>query len=150
MYSPHFRLVSFESIPHGMKLGVLEHLLEALLAANVAYLIEHPHPHTPRLYASGVRYLQEPDGVDEWQDIPDTIKRRTGDCEDLAGWRMAELTMGEDKGAKWHIDVDLLPDRSGQMVTTYHIQILRSFPDRWTRATAHGLIEDPSKLLGMP
>jgi hypothetical protein len=50
MYGPHFRLVSFETIPHGYKIGVLEHLLEALTAANVAYLLIHPH--TPNLYES--------------------------------------------------------------------------------------------------
>ena len=138
MYGPHFRLVSFETIPSGYKLGVLEHLLEALTAANVAYLLIHPH--TPNLYESGVRYEQEPDGRDDWQDIPDTIARRNGDCEDLASWRMAELRVRwRDTKSTWHITVDDIPNHAGELVTTYHIQIRR--PD--------GRIEDPSRQLGM-
>ena len=148
MYAPHFRLVSFESIPHWRKGRVLGGLLSALAEANVAYLEQHPH--TPKLYDSGVVYQEEPPGRDEWQDIPDTIARREGDCEDLGSWRMGELWHGEDPDAAWYITVDDLPDRSGRMVTTYHIMILRSRPTEHTRQTEDGPIEDPSRLLGMP
>ena len=137
MYAPSFRLVSFDSIPDGYKYTVLDHLLEALTIANVAYLLTHPG--TPPLYASGVRYETEPDGRDEWQDIPDTLDRREGDCEDLACWRVAELRVSGEVGATRAISVSDMPDRSGKMVTTFHICVLRQ----------NGTIEDPSRRLGM-
>lgn len=137
MYSPSYRLKSFDVIPDGYKTVVLDHLLEALIMANVAYLLTHPG--TPAIYESGVRYLLEPDGVDEWQDIPDTLERRTGDCEDLASWRVAELRVAGEVGTKPYITVSLLPNRSGEMITTYHICVLRQ----------NGQIEDPSRRLGM-
>ncbi len=137
MYAPSFRLVSFDLIPPGYKFGVLNHLLEALTIANVAYLLTHPN--TPLLYQSGVRYQAEPDGRDEWQDIPDTMQRRTGDCEDLGCWRLAELRVGGEIGAAPFITVSDLPDQSGRLVTTYHICVRRQ----------NGTVEDPSRLLGM-
>ena len=66
--------------------------------------------------------------------------RRTGDCEDLACWRVAELRMAGERNATHAISVDDLPDRSGRIVTTFHIFILRG----------DGRSEDPSRLLGMP
>lgn len=149
MYAPSFRLVSFETIKPWRKGRVLGGLLNALAEACYAYL--EVHPHTPRLYESGVRYEEEPPGRDEWQDIPDTIARRSGDCEDLAAWRIAELWFfKEDPAAAWYITVDEIPDQSGRMVTTYHIQILRSSATAHTRETEDGHIEDPSRVLGMP
>ena len=137
MYSPCFRLKSFETLSDGHKFGVMTHLLEALVMANVAYLLTLPS--TPNLYESGVRYLAEPDGRDEWQDIPDTIARGTGDCEDLACWRIAELRVRFREHALPRITVDELPDRAGRLVTTYHITVQR----------AGGQSEDPSRRLGM-
>lgn len=142
MYAPHYRLKSFEYIPEHAKLGVLDFLLEALTAANVAYLLLRPE--TPTLYESGVRYEEEPPGRDEWQDIPDTIVRRRGDCEDLACWRMADLRLGRaeahEPNARFFISADDLPDGTGGTVHTFHIMIHRE----------NGQIEDPSRRLGMP
>jgi hypothetical protein len=137
MYAPHFRLKSFDTISDGQKFGVMRYLLEALTQANIAYLLNAPH--TPELYASGVRYLAEPDGRDEWQDIPDTLARRNGDCEDLACWRIAELRVRSGDPATHRITVAELPDTRGRMVTTYHITVLRG----------DGRVEDPSRALGM-
>lgn len=137
MYAPQFRLKSFDVIPDGYKTVVLDHLLEALIMSNVAYLLTHPG--TPLLYASGVRYELEPDGRDEWQDIPDTLERRTGDCEDLASWLVAERRVRGEVGCKPHISVSLMPNRAGEQVTTYHICVLHQ----------DGVIEDPSRRLGM-
>lgn len=139
MYAPHFRLKSFETIPDGFKFGILQKLLEALTIANVAYLLGHPR--TPLLYESGVRYLAEPPGRDEWQDIPDTLARGNGDCEDLACWRVAELRVRYgDRYCTRGITVAQLPDDTGRLVTTFHIAVLSP---RFGR-------EDPSRLLGMP
>ena len=137
MYAPRFQLRSFEAIPDGYKTGILQMLLEALTMANVAYLLAHPE--TPPLYHAGVRYLEEPPGVDDWQDIPDTLAKRTGDCEDLACWRVAELRIRGDLGATRGISVADIPDRSGEIVRTYHITVIRG----------DGVAEDPSRLLGM-
>lgn len=138
MYGPQFRLRSFETISDGYKLGVLQSLLEGLTMANVAYLLARPD--TPMLYQSGVRYLEEAAGVDEWQDIPDTLARRFGDCEDLACWRVAELRVrGNQPNATRRITVSDIPDRSGKVVTTFHITVLRQ----------DGTFEDPSRTLGM-
>jgi hypothetical protein len=138
LYTPSFRLRSFDVIPYGMKRGVLMHLLEALTMADVAYLLAEPH--TPKLYEAGVRYEEEPAGRDEWQDIPDTIARRMGDCEDLACWRVAELRVrGGQPNAGHDVTVSEIPDRSGSIVTTFHIRVLHE----------DGRIEDPSRLLGM-
>jgi hypothetical protein len=138
MYTPSFRLRSFDTITESKKFGVLQFLLEALTMANVAYLLDNPS--APELYASGVRYQQEPDGRDEWQDIPDTLARRSGDCEDLACWRVAELRVrhGEPNATR-SISVSTLLDARGQPVTMYHITVLRQ----------NGAQEDPSRKLGM-
>jgi hypothetical protein len=139
VYAPHFRLKCFESLTKAEKFQVLHGLLEALTLANCWYL--RANPHTPKLYDAGVRYLEEAPGFDEWQDIPDTLARRSGDCEDLASWRVAELRMGGEPGATHEISVeDLLDKRTGEVVTTYHIFVKR----------ADGSHEDPSRLLGMP
>jgi hypothetical protein len=138
MYAPSFRLRSFETISETKKFGVLQFLLEALTMADVAFLLDNPG--TPDLYASGVRYEQEPDGRDEWQDIPDTLARRTGDCEDLACWRVAELRVryGEPNATR-AITVATVLDSRGQPVTLYHITVQRQ----------DGRTEDPSRELGM-
>jgi len=116
---------------------VLCALLEALTTANIAYLFAHPH--TPELYASGVRYEEEPPGRDEWQDIPDTIARRTGDCEDLACWRVAELRVKGARRTKHGVTVSQIPDARGKPVTTFHIRVVHE----------NGEVEDPSRILGM-
>ena len=136
MYAPSFRLKCFETISDPNKFRVMHHLLEALIGANLAYLVDHPN--TPPLYKAGVVYLAEPDGVDEWQDIPDTLDRRSGDCEDLACYRVAELRLW-GVAAKPFVSVQILPDSRGKPVTTYHITVRH--PD--------GQIEDPSRILGM-
>lgn len=138
MYAPQFRLKAFETLDVQSKFQVLRALLEALTMADCWYL--RAHPATPRLYESGVRYLEEAPGVDEWQDIPDTLARRSGDCEDLACWRVAELRMNGEPNATHEISVDDLPDQTGQIVTTYHIFVRRG----------DGSHEDPSRKLGMP
>jgi hypothetical protein len=143
LYAPAFRLRAFETISDARKFGVMRFLLEALTMANVAYLLEAKARgvEVPLLYESGVRYLAEPEGRDEWQDIPDTLERSTGDCEDLACWRVAELRVrfGQRK-ARRGITVSHYRDpKTGSDVTMYHILVLHE----------DGTVEDPSRLLGM-
>lgn len=88
----------------------------------------------------GIYYLAEPDGRDDWQDIPDTLERGNGDCEDLATWRCAELRVRLGVDADLGITKSDMPLQSGAaLVTMYHIVVV--LPD--------GAIEDPSRRLGM-
>ena len=108
-------------------------LLEGLIRCNMVYLDSHPH--TPSLYTSGVRYQREARGQEVWQDIPNCIQLRRGDCEDLAAWRVAEL---RQRGihARGHLKWFHKPSIK---ITMYHVEV--RLPD--------GSIEDPSKKLGM-
>jgi hypothetical protein len=86
----------------------------------------------PPLYESGVRYKPEPIGREFWQLPEDTYRIGSGDCEDLAAWRAAELQLsGEDPCAR-----AMLRDWQRGIM---HCIVLRSF----------GIVEDPSKRLGM-
>lgn len=111
-------------------LGVL---LSALTEINVLEL--NAYPHIPDLYTSGVRYENEPVGVEDWTDILTTISRGYGDCEDLACWRAAELRVRHGIDARPYFSFR----KVGPGKTLYHIQV--AYPD--------GRIEDPSKALGM-
>lgn len=117
---------------------VLQILLDALYESNVAYL--KANPNTPGIYDSGVgkkpriHYEMEPRGQEDWKDIPTCLKDGFGDCEDLACWRAAELTVRHRIKArpafKWTVQAD------GSYL--YHIFVV--YP---------GGQEDPSKKLGM-
>lgn len=89
----------------------------------------------PPLYTSGVRYAQEEGGdalrpVNRWQTAVETYRLRAGDCEDLACWRVGELRAAGEKASPYikFVRIGLI-----------HIQVRR----------ANGLIEDPSRRLGM-
>ena len=73
----------------------LNHLLACLYAIDVAYLQKHPE--TPLLAKSKVQYFADPDGQDDWQDIPSTLFLGCGDAEDLVAWRAAERTVREKR-----------------------------------------------------
>jgi len=111
----------------------MNHMLMALVAIDKDYLRKFPN--TPLIYESGVRYVEEPPGQDDWQDIPTTLDAGNGDCEDLACWRCAELQVRFGIHAMpfyhWREGTD------GSL--TFHIQV--QYPN--------GKIEDPSCILGM-
>lgn len=111
----------------------LRTLLMALMHVDIAYL--EAHPETPDLYASGIRYEEEPPGQEDWQDVPTCLRMRVGDCEDLACWRAAELRVRYGEQAYPIFNFTRRPN-GGYL---YHIQVRR----------ADGRIEDPSRLLGM-
>lgn len=82
------------------------------------------------LYDSGVRYVPEPRGSENWQNVADLYRTGRGDCEDLACTRAAELQLqGEDAEAV------VRPSGRGR----YHALVLRG----------DGTVEDPSLALGM-
>lgn len=124
-------VIGTKSFQNGLSAKTMSHLLACLCSIDVDYLLASPN--TPLLYASNVRYREEPFGEEKWNDVPTVIARGTGDCEDLACWRAAELiTRGVQ--AK---PIFLL--REIGQIRLYHIVV--QYPD--------GLIEDPSYKLGM-
>lgn len=114
-----------------------EALLACLFSLDRLYLASHPH--TPRLYESGVRYCRERDVEDEiyhreerWRTVPAVLQGKHGDCEDLASFRAAELVVtGEDTAARPHIR-EVIPG-------CWHVVVLRG----------DDTFEDPSRVLGM-
>jgi hypothetical protein len=142
VFTPRFALTSFETLPLAGRVEVLGYLLEALAHANVLWL--RANPGAPLLYSSGVRYAHEAPGVDDWQDIPRTLAVRSGDCEDLAGWRVAEL-----RHAGQAASFDVTPYETPYFCDSaakqrpctidFHIRVIR----------ADGTREDPSRILGM-
>jgi hypothetical protein len=132
LYAPHFKLRAFDTLSNDAKHVALMQLLEALVAVNVAWLKEHAE--APWLYESGVRYEEEPPGRDDWQDIPETIALRVGDCEDLGCWRIAELRARVFERALPFVKRSVTGPR-----TVYHVAVRR----------ADGRLEDPSRILGM-
>jgi len=131
MYKITFCLESFKGPSPGAA-ATLRTMLDALTSVNVQWL--RANPNAPSLYASGVVYQREPPGREDWQDIPCTLRRRNGDCEDLACWRAAELVVRSGIPAfaqfKW---------RKQPNGTLYHIVV----------QLPNGQIEDPSRVLGM-
>lgn len=106
-------------------------VLEGLVAVNRQYLREF---NVPKLYDSGVRYEEEPQGTtEEFAAIPVVLARGWGDCDDLAPWRVAEL---REQGENAKIRIQW-KQRSTQRL--FHIVVRRG----------DGTIEDPSALLGM-
>ncbi len=106
--------------------ALVEAVLEGLTKANEEQMRLRP---LPPLYAAGVRYLREP-GREDWQTAEETAKKGTGDCEDLASYRAAELRIaGEPAKAICYAP------RPGLI----HCVVRR----------ADGSLEDPSRRLGM-
>jgi len=87
----------------------------------------------PLLYSAGVKYIEEPEGEEEWLLPREVMRFGGGDCEDLAAaWRVPELWLMGELGAR----VYLRRVSSGLR----HVMVRR----------ANGVIEDPSVILGMP
>jgi hypothetical protein len=128
-YGPCFELLTFDALGHSWKRGVLNALVETLIAADRGYLRDYPN--TPHLYRSGVVYEFN---RDRWQDIPSCLMRKTGDCKDLSAWLIAWY--------REHGEPEASPDvtvRTERDMTIYHIRVRRK----------DGSIEDPSRVLGM-
>jgi hypothetical protein len=118
--------------------------IDAMLATT--YLLDcwhlARHPEVPPLYQAGVVYRRERrgdpiDGLESERDeerfltIPAVRSRGGGDCDDLAPWRAAELTVREGIPSRpWAIEV-----RPGRV----HVVVWRS----------DGYVEDPARALGM-
>lgn len=132
-------------LAHEKKLAlVIKHVLEMNTELNQAYIQFH---RVPYLYASGVRYQEEPlnlltmggkpfENIEDFALIPAVIERGWGDCDDLAPWRCAELRNAGEH-AKIRIEWKTHPVTRQRV---YHVLVRRE----------NGDIEDPSLKLGMP
>lgn len=107
--------------------------VQAVLCGLVAQnLVQMRRGAFPALYRSGIRYEREPIGQENWLSARDLLRKKRGDCEDLAAYRVAELrTSGEDPRAQAVVRTV----RPGLM----HVVVQRG----------DGGIEDPSRRLGM-
>jgi len=122
---------------------VIKNLLDAQVANNRLYL--QLHSRVPALYASGVRYENEPlwtfqdMPVEEFALIPVVLARGWGDCDDLSPWRCGELQHHGER-AKIRVQWKRPTLANGKKGKKYfHIVVRR----------ANGTIEDPSAKLGM-
>lgn len=109
--------------------------LRALTEVNEAYL--RANPQAPMLYDSGVRYQLDPSGTELWQDIPNVLARRVGDCKKLCAWRAAELRVRRGIAAVATPVLQKVDGRAGVIL----VHVIVTLPD--------GRTEDPSRLLGM-
>ncbi len=68
-------------------------MMEALCRINQGEIVDQAKKGNPfkPLYDSGIYYLREPPGEEQWQDIYVNFAKGNGDCEDLACHRVAEL-----------------------------------------------------------
>ena len=110
----------------------------------------------PPLYASGVRYKEDPPGQENWKDCLAVIKDGHGDCDRLVSWRVAELRVAgiaADPIIKWkQVPKDIMVSlgHPAHMVPEQGISMVHvcvGFPG-WQNGDP-SLVEDPSKLLGM-
>lgn len=133
--------------------GAIKPILEALTTVDLIYLSTH---HVPPLYQSGVRYAEETKFLnpskcerrEEFAGIPAVLARGLGDCDDLAPWRCAELRR---LGYTAKIRIQWKKHPNGKL---FHIVVRRDFnvPDfnpAFMVRTPRGVIEDPSRALGM-
>lgn len=113
-------------------IDAIEALADGLVQLNVV-LLEHAEDHGvewPGMYEMGIRYQREPKGREWWEnavDIVGVVADRSGDCEDLAALRAAELRLYEDEPAT----VKVVRTRRA-----FHAVVLRG----------DGSIEDPSRI----
>lgn len=114
--------------------SVLETLAEALVSVDV-WMMEHAADNgveLPPLYESGIVYRREPPGREWWEtasDLLSFVTNRSGDCEDVAAYRVAELRVFDGE----HAILRVVPTRRG----TLHAVVERE----------DGTIEDPSRIL---
>lgn len=128
-------------VPPQLDGRVLTYFLDLLTKLDVDYLREHPE--TPSIYRSGVRYIPEPPGHEQWLAVPGVLAMGGSVCHSLACWRTAELIVrGEPARAKW----SSVQRPDGSML--YHIRVLRG-PNTRSAQYPQGRIEDPSAALGM-
>src|SRR5258706_3119168 len=111
---------------------VLDAALESVTRLNEEMIQRGEVPTFPQGLSHGVKWKPEPPGQEHFDHAGVVMKRKWGDCDDLAPWHAATLRhSGEDPGAF------AVAQRSG--------------PKRWHAVVqrSDGSIDDPSKRAGM-
>lgn len=121
-------LIEFD-IPSPVDVKALNIFVRALAAYDTLWLQRNPG--TPALYESGVRYKSQPAGFERFAPIPLILAAGSGDCDQLAPWRAAELRVRH--GIKALPEVRQFGDR------LFHVYV----------RLPNGKAEDPSAHLGM-
>lgn len=127
--------------------------LEALTEINEWHLREaltRGEPF-PRLYSSGVYYEEEPPGQEDWLDLPSLYRAGKGDCEDLGCVLAAERRVYDGIDARPVIKVKFIPSNELKAAGYDHRAIPRDgiFLVHVLTLLPNGVLEDPSKVLGM-
>lgn len=129
MYAGCFELQSFDSLAPTERIAVVQHLVDALVVANFAWLRTH---RVPTLYASGIVYVADSRGLErQWWDIPKVLQMRRADCKAAGAYRAAEL-MAQGRRARARVVPTTIPNLLHVIVDTDHGS------------------EDPSCRIGMP
>lgn len=118
------------NIPSPVDARTLNIFVRALCAYNVLWL--RAHPDTPNIFESGVRYQTQPIGVEHFIPIPLIIQAGSGDCDQLASWRAAELRVRKN--------VKAMPEVKRMGSGLFHVFV----------RMPNGAAEDISAHLGMP
>lgn len=135
-YGVTFRVGAFSWADRAWAVERLQHLLDAHTAIQLSYLKRHPEIGSP--YAAGVRYIREPDGEEEWEEIGVQIAHGGADCEDLAAW-LAAWYQSRGVAARAVAIAQPMPLADGRVGILFHIVV----------RLPNGRLEDPSKRLGM-
>lgn len=111
---------------------VLDAALEATTRLNESMLAKNEIPTFEKGLHHGIKWQPEPPGAEHFDHAGTVMKRKWGDCDDLAPWHAASLRhSGTDPGAT------AVAKRSG--INRWHAVVQRS----------DGSIDDPSKRAGM-
>src|SRR4051812_21160764 len=86
--------------------AAIESALEGLIGINVVLMRRRAYP---PLYDTDVVYRLERPGEDDWQSCDRLLKSKRGDCEDVVGYRVAELRVAGELGARARVVA--VPDR---------------------------------------
>lgn len=119
----------------------IQALVDQVYQADCAFLAAHPQ--APDLYRSGVVYGREPRGAfveggeERFAGVLECLRVGWGDCDDLAPWRAAELTVRE--GLPSRALVIPAPGSRPGGPPSWHVVVQRG----------DGVMEDPSAQLGM-
>lgn len=111
---------------------VLDAALEATTKLNESLLRGEEVPTFERALKHGIQWKPERPGAEHFDHASTVLRRRAGDCDDLAPWHAASLRhTGEDKGAR--------------------AVVRKSGPKRWHAVVqrSDGTIDDPSARAGM-
>lgn len=166
MMTPLMHLTLPEIGPNSVEshFAPLVYMMEGPIAVN-QWHIERSHRRAragmgqplPPLFASGVRYKEDPQGREDWRDVYAILERGFGDCDNLVCWRVGELRAAGIRASpviKWQHLPQALAVQFGYKAQTHPGDPTGIPPEGlWLVHCCvrfpNGSVEDTSKLLGM-